>query len=755
MILVTGGAGYLGSRLLPQLIAAGHNVRVVDALWFDSKPLQHPRLEVISADLASFNAEWLRDVDDIIHLAGLSNDVTAEFAPDLALRSNVQATSALASAAAAEAAKRQRPIRCIFASSCSVYHSPEHLGNGSPELLTEEHPVEPSAIYSQSKRAAEIELLKASDSEPFFCPVILRKGTIFGFSPRMRFDLVVNSFSLDAWSKRRLVLNGAGDVWRPLLHIDDAVEAYLALLKIPAERMKGRIYNLLGRNVRISDLAWEVATVLRQACCVGLDIVRHPTKDNGGRSYRVDGGKISADLGIHPNRDTRASVLDLWEKLQDHSFGKDPANDARYFNIRWLTRNSISGTTEVAGNPSRHNGKSSIENAGSAHEPKARRQIPYFRHGIGDEEIQAVSETLRSDWLTSGPRVKQFEADFSAFVGAPYAIAVASATAALRLALEAMGVGPGDDVLVPTMTFASAVAVVIHRGARPVFVDCTPDTLTMEPADLERKITSNSRVVMPMHYAGHPCDLDAVHEIAARHNLQVLEDAAHALTAAYRGKTIGSTSETSCFSFYANKTITTGEGGMVATFNADLAARMRLMAYHGINRDVPNSSGVKRWWSYEVVAPGFKDNMTDIQAAIGVEQLKKAHAFRNARQRCADLYREALNGVPGVRAPASCATVRHAWHLHVIQLQPEDLKISRDEFSLRLEEEGVANSVHYLPLHLHKYYRETFGCRPADCPAATAACDRIVSLPIFPGLADDDVAYVAEQIRKLCLQYRR
>jgi dTDP-4-amino-4,6-dideoxygalactose transaminase len=385
----------------------------------------------------------------------------------------------------------------------------------------------------------------------------------------------------------------------------------------------------------------------------------------------------------------------------------------------------------------------------------ARRQVPYFRHGIGEEEIRAVCETLRSDWLTAGPRVKQFETDFSAFAEAPFTIAVASCTAALRLALEALGVGPGDEVLVPTMTFASAVAVVLHLGARPVFVDCTPDTLTMDPVDLERKVTANARVVMPMHYAGHPCDLDAVHKIAARHNLRIVEDAAHAVTAAYQDRPIGSTSETSCFSFYANKTMTTGEGGMIATLNPDLAARIRLMTYHGINRNLLTSTGVKRWWCYEVVAPGFKDNMTDIQAAIGIEQLKKAHAFRDARQRCADLYREALDGVPRIRLPVSYATVRHAWHMHVIQLQPEELRISRDEFSLRLEEEGVANSVHYLPLHLHKYYQETFGCRPADCPAATAAYDRVLSLPIFPGLEEDDVAYVAEQVRKLCLRYRR
>lgn len=386
---------------------------------------------------------------------------------------------------------------------------------------------------------------------------------------------------------------------------------------------------------------------------------------------------------------------------------------------------------------------------------RARRQVPYFRHSVGEEEILAVCETLRSDWLTAGPRVTQFEADFSRFVEAPFAIAVSSATAGLHLALEAIGVGPGDDVLVPTMTFASAVAVVVHLGARPVFVDCTADTLTMDPADLERKITPRSRVVMPMHYAGHPAELDAVHRIAKHNRLRVLEDAAHSLAAAYQNRSIGSTSENSCFSFYATKTITTGEGGMIATFNENLAKRMRLMAYHGIDRDRLTSAGVKRWWRYEVVAPGFKDNMTDVQAAIGGEQLKKAHVFRDARQHCADLYGEALSGMSGVRPPVAYPSVRHAWHMYVIQLQPDELTIGRDEFSLRLEEAGVANSVHYLPLHLHQWYRASLGCQPADCPVATAAYDRILSLPIFPSLAADDVNYVADQVRNLCLRYRR
>ena len=338
LILVTGGAGYLGSRLVPCLLARGYNVRILDTLWFESTPILHPRLEVISADLAAFDPTWVDGVDDIIHLAGLSNDVTADFAPELASRINVQATTALARGAAREAAKRRRPLRFLFASTCSVYHASVN-GNGSP--LTEEHPIDPKAVYSRSKRAAEIELLQASDSEPLFCPVLLRKGTVFGFSPRMRFDLVVNSFSLHAWSRRRLVLEGATETWRPLLHIDDAVEAYLALLHAPADRIKGRTYNLLSRNVRISDLAGEIVAILGEECGVQIDIVRDRTIDNGGRSYRVDGDRIASELGIRPRRETGSSVLDLWGRLQDNHFGLDPARDARYFNIRWLTQHLI------------------------------------------------------------------------------------------------------------------------------------------------------------------------------------------------------------------------------------------------------------------------------------------------------------------------------------------------------------------------------------------------------------------------------
>ncbi len=391
----------------------------------------------------------------------------------------------------------------------------------------------------------------------------------------------------------------------------------------------------------------------------------------------------------------------------------------------------------------------------SAGEPFPSRQVPYFRPSVGEEEREAVRQTLNTDWLTSGPRVAEFERDFCAYVEAPFAIAVASATAGLLLALEAFGVAAGDEVLVPTMTFASAVAVVLQLGAQPVFVDCRPDTLTMDMDDLERRITPRCKAVMPMHYAGQPCELDRLHQIAGAHHLRVVEDAAHALPALYHGRRVGAISEVSCFSFYANKTITTGEGGMVTTTNPDLAKRMRLMANHGISRDLLTAVGVKRWWRYEVVAPGYKANLSDILATIGIQQLKRSEALWRARQRCADWYAELLGPIPGIAAPYVFPNVRHAWHMHVVQLDLSQLRIGRDEFSEHLLAAGVGNSVHYLPLHLHEYYRQAFRSEPEDFPAATAAYDRILSLPIFPGLHRDDVEYVVSCISNIMRRFRR
>lgn len=336
MILVTGGAGYIGSRMVPILLQAGHAVRLVDTLWFGRSLADHPNLEVIQADLLNCDSTWFRDVDTIIHLAGLSNDVTADFAPEQSWRSNALASEALARTAAAVSDVGQREIRCLFASTCSVYYSVQHASDTTVVEMDEESIISPMATYSRSKREAEVSLLAASLHHPRFVPVLLRMGTIFGISPRMRFDLVVNTFTLSSWCDRKMTLHGSAEVWRPVLHLDDAIDAYLHLLSQPSHLVRGQTFNVVCENLRISALAAHVAETLRIHRGVQVDVVRDDEVDNGSRSYSVNAGKIEQMLGFRARRDVANAVLSIWDALDRGDFGPDPRNNSRFFNIRWL-----------------------------------------------------------------------------------------------------------------------------------------------------------------------------------------------------------------------------------------------------------------------------------------------------------------------------------------------------------------------------------------------------------------------------------
>jgi len=380
-------------------------------------------------------------------------------------------------------------------------------------------------------------------------------------------------------------------------------------------------------------------------------------------------------------------------------------------------------------------------------------EVPFFRADIGDEEIDSVIQTLKSGWLTSGPKVKQFETEFAEFVGAKYAIAVNSATAGLHLALEAHQIGPGDEVLVPTVTFAATAEVVIHLGARPVLVDCDPATLNICLEDMKRKTTSKTRAIMPVHYAGQPCPMDEIGEFAKEKNLVVIEDSAHAFPAAYKGRMIGSLSPVTCFSFYANKTITTGEGGMITTDDEALANRMRQMSLHGLSRSAWNRFGAKGSWYYEIEAPGYKYNLSDIAAAIGIGQLHRANDFLAGRRSAALQYAEALASTPSVELLTTSPDVDHAWHLLVMKVQTEKLSIDRSDFIVQLNEAGIGTSVHYTPLHLHPLYRDRYGYKPEDLPNAAAIFEQIISLPIFSAITSEQVAYVADNVKRIASEH--
>jgi perosamine synthetase len=365
--------------------------------------------------------------------------------------------------------------------------------------------------------------------------------------------------------------------------------------------------------------------------------------------------------------------------------------------------------------------------------------LPFHTPDIGDAEISAVVEALRSRWLTTGPRVHAFERAFASYIGAPHAVAVNSGTAALHLALEAIGLGAGDEVLVPTMTFAATAEVVTYFKARPVLVDCEPDTLNLDPSSFERAITPRSRAVIPVHYAGHVCDMDRILPIARHHRLKVIEDAAHALPARYSGAMAGTFGDLACFSFYATKTLCTGEGGMVTTASQEYAERVRLMSLHGISKDAWKRYRAEGSWYYEIARPGFKYNMTDIAAALGLVQLGRCDQMLASRRRIAKIYDQAFCGMRAIVRPVVRAGADHAWHLYPIRLVLEQLRIGRSEFIAMMRERNIGTSVHFIPLHLHPYYQDTYKYRTEDFPSASDAYERVVSLPICSVMTDGDV----------------
>jgi nucleoside-diphosphate-sugar epimerase len=339
--LVTGGAGYVGSLLVPELLALGKQVRVVDTLWFENPLPVHPNLEVILGDVRQADPAWLDGVESIIHLAGLSNDPTADFAPLLNSECNVMATRKLGTLAAQKAHQQGRSIRFVFASSCSIYYTSTPEGTLEMHGKTEETHVAPTANYSKTKRLAEIELLNLASQYPEFCPVMLRKGTLFGLAPRMRFDLVVNIFTLNAWKKRLLTVFGSGEAWRPLLHIRDAVDAYIYMLSMSENKIRCQIFNVLHKNYRVLELAFWVTEVLEKYRNVSIQVKRDRSVESGDRSYYVLGDKIQRELGFQAERGATEAILDIWDALEARKFGEDPGNDPKYFNIRWFKKNAL------------------------------------------------------------------------------------------------------------------------------------------------------------------------------------------------------------------------------------------------------------------------------------------------------------------------------------------------------------------------------------------------------------------------------
>jgi dTDP-4-amino-4,6-dideoxygalactose transaminase len=388
-------------------------------------------------------------------------------------------------------------------------------------------------------------------------------------------------------------------------------------------------------------------------------------------------------------------------------------------------------------------------------------QVPFHRPSIGQEEIDEVVRTLRSGWLTTGPRTAQFEGEFRDYAGAPHALGVNSCTAGLHLALAALGIGPGDEVITTPLTFCATVNVILHTGATPVLADVGEDG-NIDPASVAARIGKRTKAIVPVHLAGLPCDMDALWGLARQHKLHVIEDAAHAAGAHYRGYPIGAgnprtgaRSDAVAFSFYATKNLTTGEGGMVTTHDAALADAMKVLCLHGISKDAWNRYTDKGKWFYEVLVPGFKYNLTDIQSAIGIHQLRKLEEFTRVRTRYAALYNRMLGDCEELDLPLDRADSRHAWHLYGLRLNRDKLECSREEFIAELRERGIGTSVHFIPIPLHPFFAR-FADRPENfCPRALALYERLVSLPLYPAMMEAEVEYAAESVKSAVMKFRK
>jgi len=380
--------------------------------------------------------------------------------------------------------------------------------------------------------------------------------------------------------------------------------------------------------------------------------------------------------------------------------------------------------------------------------------LPFHRPSIGPEEEEEVIQTLRSGWLTTGPRTQQFERDFASFSGCKHAIGLSSCTDGLHLALVALGIGEGDEVITTPITFPATANVIVHQRGKPVFVDVDPETLNIDTDQIEAKITPRTRAIIPVHFAGHPCEMDRITEIAHKYQLKVIEDAAHAVEAEYHGRKVGTLGDVAAFSFYATKNITTGEGGMLTTDDDELAEKVNILRLHGISRDAwkrYSSEGYKHW---DTIYPGYKCNMFDIQAAIGMHQLKKVERFLEARKKYVELYDDAFNKIPQIKLLGRASNIKHSHYLYVIQVKTEELTADRDVIMNAIQAQNIGIGIHFRSLHLQPYYRDSYGFNRGDFPNAEYASDRVISLPLYPAMTEEDVADVIETVTSVISHYQ-
>lgn len=720
-VLIAGGAGYLGTWITKKLLEGNHRVRVLDRCFFGEKPLEpfrsYKSFELFKGDIRWPAPDVFKNIDVLIDVSGLSNDPSCLVKTELTLAINRDGSINLA-----KLAKHSGVKRMVFASSCSVY------GQGVELTLSETSPTNPVSLYAQSKLMVE-EFLFNNLNDADFPVTALRPGTLYGLSNRMRFDLVVNIMTARAVKEKKIFVNGGGEQWRPLVHVEDAADVFVAMAVARKEPVGGEVFNLGSdeQNFRIITLANMVKDVFPDAALIKVP------EDKDTRTYRVSFGKLKKAINFTPRHNVPESIIGIRDALAQGVVSYiGPEDDLIHTTLRYVNLTKENPMLEDDG------------------KYKTRRSVEFYRHSIDESDIRRAEQTLRSVFLTTAGMTKRFENALAGYLGVGRALGTTSCTESLFLALKALGIGEGDEVITTPMTFVATANAIEHTGARPVFVDVEETTGNIDAGLIEGAVTERTKAVIPVHLYGHMCDMRAIAETAKRRKLKVIEDAAHCLEGVRDGVRPGQLSDAACFSFYATKNITSGEGGAIATGDDALADLLLKLRLHGLSSDAASRyTGKYKHWNMDVL--GYKANMTDIDASLLIGQLLRVDELLARREAVATRYEGAFAGIPGLSHPAVLANTRSARHLFTVWVEPS----KRDEALARFQEMGVGVAVNYRAVHLLDYYAKKYNYKRGAFPVAERIGDSTISIPLYPHLTSTEVEYVISTAAEIMTEMRR
>lgn len=708
-ILVTGGAGYIGSFVVNGLLDKGYEVVVLDALLYGDKGLEsfehRDGVTFIKGDITdpAKVEESLVGVEKVIALAAIVGDPACSVNEEMTWKINYESVKLLT-----DLSIKQGVSRLVFASSCSVYGSNEKV-----RFLTEDSELHPVSIYAETRILSEEYILSKQE---LISPVILRLSTVFGLSPRMRFDLAINIMTAKAVSNSVIDVFG-GDQWRPFVHVQDVANAFIAAMEADDHQVRGQVFNAgsTDSNYQIEDIAKVIAEEIP-----GTSINNNSTLVDQ-RNYNVIFDKIHKKLNFKSQFSVRDGVREIAAWLRSE---KPDISQKEYSNYAvWK---------EIG---------------------RVEKFLPYAVPDVGEQEKEEILKTIDSGWITTGPKTKLFEERVKEYFEDEEieVIAVSSCTAALHLQLLAAGIGPGDEVITTPLTFCSTINTILYTGATPVLIDVDPHTFNIDLTKIEGAISPKTKAIVPVYYAGQAVDYKKLKQVADKHKLLILADAAHAMGAKYDGKYCGTYEDAAAFSFYATKNMVTGEGGMVTTHNKDWAEKIRRLNLHGMNRDAWKRFSETGNWYYEITDLGYKYNFTDIQAAFGIHQLSKIDHFNKIRRTYGEMYDQAFVDIDGIRLHGLDSKAYYTRHLYPIIIDEQKLGISRNDFIQKLREMKIGTSVHYVPIHHHSLYQKQMGVKPGDFPVTDEIYKGLVSLPLYTKMSHDDINKVINAVKAILL----